>query len=816
MPTVLTKIYENSNLTVKARIDKSKVASIEEVTFRFQKDGEQFEEKTIPMRQGRQEGDHAVVSHVVKAPPVDDDKSSYFLDYHYFYKVKNLDASTEVLQNFPASRIQVFPRTGQLKVTDKEDKAFPRYEFMVEQGGERSEVWKTVAGDTPNAKGETIPAGSCEFNLGLFPTFRIVPSPPYQIAEEVVGAGRKREIKGSVGFRALFVMPGKGNIRQYVNYDVENQGQTGLGDTVTIEVGVHPDDLPFLKAGDSGDSNVVQFRVTYGPDAEEPVAKSERDDADHPTKVVKVNDADETATIEEKEPNKKYEGKVKLTNGAGKFVVKLGKAGGDTCRIEISGSDKFLTETLAPDATLTFENWRRVHYEMLLPDIMTARATPVLEQVRRRLDGAGRQLFIEFHESAVRTFTAVKQADLGTLAPQRFLGGKAQTGGIVYILSGRNWRRLPDGQDWSEEHPGKTLRVIICDAILSFRTDTADEQKGTSDITGTLKEATGSINVEEQLGGLFMPFSGFDGGDGLSELEWTADISKDDEPCKYTAELEIVEARKPVDSAAMGSEMSVLAVSDSFNVAGADVRFARLPNEGTEEGTEPEENEEQRPFNPELSEEGVEAIQGLVDGLFASIEALVRVKAKVKVRISAPADTGHEEDACFAAVKDKLQELFDASEKKEFVFHPGLDEKPEPRTGTSSMQDVTIGPECTVTEWRFQLPVETPQGDPGPGSFVGKEKTRDQCPVKVAFSAQAHELSEGEVAGNLLAWICDKPTGPRQFLRLVLRGFQAVEDTACRDHGHGAEGFPGDCLAEAASLCEECVKHARSRNLTRI
>src|SRR5437762_2483320 len=59
MSTGITKIYENSNLTVEARIDKREVASIEEITFKFLTDGEQFEEQTILMSHAKTVGNHA-------------------------------------------------------------------------------------------------------------------------------------------------------------------------------------------------------------------------------------------------------------------------------------------------------------------------------------------------------------------------------------------------------------------------------------------------------------------------------------------------------------------------------------------------------------------------------------------------------------------------------------------------------------------------------------------------------------------------------------------------------------------------------------
>ena len=53
--------------------------------------------------------------------------------------------------------------------------------------------------------------------------------------EEVEEEGRKREIKGGVGFRAMFIAPDAGPVKQYVNFDSESAGQTGIGNAVTVE-----------------------------------------------------------------------------------------------------------------------------------------------------------------------------------------------------------------------------------------------------------------------------------------------------------------------------------------------------------------------------------------------------------------------------------------------------------------------------------------------------------------------------------------------------------------------------------------------------
>ena len=1042
--TSVTRIYENQSLTVTARIDKSDVESIEEVTFKFLKDGTQFEEKAIPIKSAstsatesasggddkggaastaegssdaveksddsgdsksgdtasstseqsggdesktdsvEETAEHAVVSHTVKAPAVDDDKGFYFLDYHYFYKVKSTDGKSETLQNFPASRIQVFPRFAQLKVNDKDGKAFKDFRFYIEQDGKRGEVNKTFAGDTVNAKGKTIPAGSSEFNLGLFPGFRVVPCPPFRVTEEVVTTGRKREVKGMVGFRAKFVAPvRRPRILQYVDYAVENNGQGGLGHEVLVEVGPHPEDVDSLN---SIAKPTVHFRVTYGPPADEAVAKSVRDDKDHPTKVSKPSASDKSVTVEEKEAKKKYQGKVELVEGAGKFLVGLGKAGGDTCMVEISGAADFLTDaSIYPDETIVFENWRRVHYELMVPDLLKDRLDESFlgfgGDAQKRLDKLGRDLFIEFLHDGTQVFNTVMNADYGTLFPRSFLEMPDEEKDVAYVLSGRNWRKPPNGQAWAERHPGKSLYISFCDRLYKWRQDTDDEKAGTKDFSGTLTEAVGSINVEEKFEGRFMPFSGHDSGDGLSGIHWTADISKDDAVCKrkpalklrevrYAAaistgltialspaaaipehakqivfkrlpypKLELADKTAPADKddgkltikdPVLGKELVLefdvpqpkeesgeAKQEENENVesgtSNSSAGFILVPNEdATENAAEGEENaakesfsdwgeipdvaEGERPgpadaiavvtadheakidaffqklfkdgkaqlaakeesnkfsleilggngadhrgarvaqvsrairesysrtfshdqhdFKSTLSNAETTPIQEFVKGLLEDQAALAAVNAGVAVEVSCPQDAKHEVDACLKAVVDKLKELFDAN-AKEFAVHPGLDPANgfASREGDLTLAEITNVPKSSTKLWSFSLPNALQDGTPGPGSFVGTEKTAERCPVKFELSFQPHVESPGEADGRLLAWVCGQNDAPKVLAALVLRSFLGTEDKAGLEHGHGKDGAPGDCLFEGDDLCEKCLAFGRSRNLTSI
>ncbi len=566
------RIYEDSSLVATAHIPAKGADRFQEVTFKFLRDGEPFEEKTVAVASADsgspagpasdEASDDAAAKTVqcdVNAPLVDDQRDSYLLEYHVFYKVQQPNGNARTQQKLANQKFEVLPRTARLDVTwDADDKPFSNFAFKVQQDGcDETQVRSTFAKEGKNAQGETIPAGTAEFNLELVPGFRIVPDGPYEITEHVQTTGRKRAIKGDVKARARFVSPEKGSVQQWVNYDVEDLGQTGLGHEVTIEVALEADGTV-----STSDLSEVHFRVTYGPEpgAAGGIEKSKRDDPDHPTTVFPVGDAAKT-TIEEKEPNKKYEGKVEVDNGVAYFKVALGLAGGDTCKVEISGTRKFLSdEGGAPDETLEFENWRRLYYELLVPDILAERAGPKIEEAAKELETNGPKLFIGFVRGATQVFDTIEGADHGTLAPRRFLGLEEDPEEPAYILSGRNWRELPKGVSWKDEHPGKTLHIAVCDAILKWRQDTDDEQAGTHDFSGTVKEVTGTIDVEERFGGRFMPFSGHDAGDGITDVKWSADITKDDPVCKFTPEL-VIEEERPEEP--VGTVLTVTLEPDS-------------------------------------------------------------------------------------------------------------------------------------------------------------------------------------------------------------------------------------------------------------
>lgn len=812
----MEKIYEGSSVVVKAVMSKEHAKKLKSLTFKFFQDGEpaqadamsegsEFEKQFTAADAGNGLPEDAVegsdvIVHRVNAPKVPGDKDTYVLNYHIFYEVEASDGKIVKNQDLSVKSFQVFPRTAVVKAAwDKDGKPFTDFKFKLMQGGVQvGDIRGTLPFETANAKGEKVPAGSTEVNLGLVPGFSIVQVSPWEIVSHVKDDKDRRNyaVKGDLKFRAAFLNPPAGRVKQYVNCEPVDQGRQGEGHEVIVEVGAAPGGPEAM-----GGKREVHFRATFGPEAGGPLAKSKRDDKDHPTKVDKADQADK-ATIEEKKANEQYQGRIELVNGTGRIKLCLGRAGGDTCKLEIAGSEKFLTDkTVDPDQVLEFENWRKVHYELMVPDSLYAEALdPDTLELRRdaqqRLEALGRQVFVEFEHDGTGLFDAVGSADHGALGPKRFFG---LPGGDrpAYILSGRNWRQVPRGQAWAAENPAKTLYISLCDLMLKWKKDTQDEGAGPKDFSGTLKEKTGVVDAQERFQGLFMPFSGYDGGAGITDVTWAADIGESDAVCQVRPELALEDVR--YEFAEEGELTVAITCGPAFGL-GIEVAFAK--------GADGK-------FAGKLSAADTERIQAYAAEVLGNRDSLGKTGGKVKAGIDCPKVGGKGEDDCLKAVKDAFKQAFDKG-RKDTACHPGIGPDGKPRTGTCRLIDVTDMEKSSSKEWHFLLPDSMPDGSIGPGAFVGPEKSREKCPVKFAFSFQPHEASPGESEGKLLAWACSSEGADVHLLRLVLRSFDSKGDKARIAHGHGDEGAPGDCYANADKLCDKCLDYGRAAALAAI
>ncbi len=133
-----------------------------------------------------------------------------------------------------------------------------------------------------------------------------------------------------------------------------------------------------------------------------------------------------------------------------------------------------------------------------------------------------------------------------------------------------------------------------------------------------------------------------------------------------------------------------------------------------------------------------------------------------------------------------------------------------------SQGDTTYAAKGTSQGRHDERPKGTEEGLPGPGSFIGAENTKGHCPVKLEFAFQSHESSPGEQEGKPLAWEVGAPDASGPLLRLLLGAARGGANEQRLDHGHGAEGAPGDCLLEEDELCDACVAHTRSTMLVNL
>jgi hypothetical protein len=577
-------ILEGSVLKVRAKVSKGE-AKASDFKFKFLKDGTEFkqetgrapaarpEKETADKRELNQEG---WIEATCALPKVDDDKEKYFFTYTVAH-------GTETKTDFPT--FTVWPKSGTLKVKNAKDpsKGLPRFEFKLMQGGKQQGDVRTIAKDD----------GGYDFDLAAGNGFTIDPVPPYKVPEGgwEIQAGRNRVCKGDFDFKAEFLAPLKGEVRQYVNLPSDAAGaaagQNGIGNVVRIKVGVEGDtDKPAeKKLGKAG--LVVHVRVTYGPaSGGAGAAKSQRVDAADKTEI--KNEL-ELSGVAGPDASQVYKGKLTLkADGTGEMKVYLGQAGGDTCKVEIAGSERFLTEPAVPaDSALTFINWRRLHYELLAADFYEARELEAWDDpatktnhkdypaaARAKLKEVGDSCFIEYVFEAFHSFTAANApAGAGSMS-KRFLGLGASED-PAYVLTDYTMRQMPTGAAWARTKAGISNYVKLCDANYYWEDTSVRKYYLSNPLLTAAKHAIPMANYN----GYFIPNSGYGAGTGAFSVKiaqngapgfkWMAMV--DLEACKTMVDP-ILPVR--IDNVA-GQERKVIKVKETNQNAETEVEFVQ-------------------------------------------------------------------------------------------------------------------------------------------------------------------------------------------------------------------------------------------------
>lgn len=721
-------IHEGSKLKVRARICDGK-ATTTNVTFVFMKDKTEFE--TVPAQLPSTEalGDQGWVEAEVTLPDVDADKQNYELTY----RVELADRKITDLPSYT-----VWPAHGKIvvKPATAEHKDMKGFRFRVKQNEAEQGPNKKVVNDD----------GSYEFDLIPGYAFTIEALPPYEITEWVKKDGHEVECKATMKFEADFFGPQAGAVKQYVNLApadaaAPDVGRDGKGTVVSIKLGVKgdPDRAEEDRYGKEG--LVVHLRVTFGPKVGNGgIEKSTRND---PANKTEVKQELQVTEIAGPDADQVYKGKLELkADGTAEMKVYLGLAGGDTCKVEIAGTDKFLNDaTIAADATLTFTNWRKSYYELLAADFYANRelADVAVAGVNHKdyppaaltkLKALGDSCYIEYAWAATHLFTP-GDAPNGTILSKRFLQIDA-TNDNAYMLTDFTMRSMPTGAAWARANPGLTNYIKLCDANYYWERSGASFPHNRQRFRQDATAVSTNINVVAS-GGYFIPVSGLGPGGGgtgatsvftptgATGIKWKAKLTPDN----YKTVIDPIAEDRPAGVGGAATQTLTLTESNQ-NPAVCTVTFTK-PAVGH--------------ISTTVSATDRTAIEAWVQALFtpASLRAH---NNKISVKVTGEGGNARR-DARVTAVKQIVQAKLDALKNTHSIkVHPGLDDAGNPREGVLGMNAIDM-----TTSTRATMVVKLPNTNPDdPGSFVGAESAT-KCPVSLDTYVELHSEALGLCEG---------------------------------------------------------------------
>lgn len=677
-------VFEESTIKPRAWIARG-VNRAGNATFVFFKDNREV------ARKAAQISATAVATVDYACPKVDDDKENYALRFEVetpFGKLKDNPEYT------------VWPKKISLHAVEDADRANMKgCQFVLKQLG---------AADNP---AKTLADGKIEVDLKTPSAFTVAAVPPFEIKSWETGTGRNRKVKVLRHFTAAFLLPNKSrqSVKQWVNLVTALDGQDELGEIVKFEVSVKEDHGKPQEdwIGRANDKIFIEINFSRASKRNDP--KPELTDA----QAITPSDSDKT-----------YKGHVLLgADGKATFKVNFGLAGGDHAIVKIGSTDA------AADDTITFDNWRRLYYELIYPDFMAGG----LSDTKAAKDNSDKKDLPAALKTKVKERLNPAFVDYVLWDSQGFAKASAIADTVVtkeYLESaaGRDERLiLGPGISTAATDPvaftcadPRSLHMSLCD--LAFYSD------GTLDThEPVLRATTGAVTPAADKYYFKKSF-----GSGVDALKlvgcnWTAVVTAADAQGKTSLVIDNEAAPDPT-----GAPNGVVRLLETApGASSVDLPFKK-PMVGH--------------ISTEVSADAVAALDGFLNACLAN-RAGLRGNGNV-IRIHIVAEVGDGSDAKstlrrttrFNNVKRVLRERLDAL-KASVAVHPGLNDDESPRSGI--VQAAWIGFE---TYRRIKVTLPAGAGDQ-PGDFVGALSTT-KCPVKVKFKIMQHFGINGCAGGG--------------------------------------------------------------------
>ena len=267
-------------------------------------------------------------------PTAVDDANDF---YEVSYKVKITPAGQSATTLDGEDTIKVWPKTIKVKLTSDNGEDHKNAKFRIMRDATK------LAEPSTNDKGEW------EGNI-TYGSWTVEVAAPWEKKADTKATGRSREFKvAKQPAEAKFISPDPDNpaekIKQFVNLDTPSTGwakATPYGNQVVFKVGTKND------LGTAG--TIINIKCEFGRESAR----------DTPKPALLADGLSEAPT--EENSGKTWKGKIALgSDKTATFKVELGYAGGDTVKVKIG------TTAACEDATLEFENWRRLWYENWMP-----------------------------------------------------------------------------------------------------------------------------------------------------------------------------------------------------------------------------------------------------------------------------------------------------------------------------------------------------------------------------------------------------------------------------------------------------------------
>ncbi|HNY31307.1 MAG TPA: peptidoglycan-binding domain-containing protein [Fibrobacteria bacterium] len=526
-------------------------------------------------------------------------------------------------------------------------------------------------------------------------------------------------------------------IRQWVNLTTKDDGRDGKGskiklrirsrDAIRDEANAKPlPDQVFLKVVFSGDGGHIR--------------RSPRSSADNVFQLVGTANlvglaAPAPATLTrdpaggwQPAPTAPWEYTATINTAAAKMVeieLDVGLCGGDTCEVQVGATNAY------DAARVRFVNWRKLFYEVLLPDCMQASmntTNPALwdfgAPVKNALDQQMSMGFVQFDVLASHHFPQAN-AGANTWVPAAFVG---EVGGDRYIYAS-GWPR-PTGVAFDPAPDARTNQVSLCHRSFSSTRPTDPVTNAVVNdpvvqvaVARQTDYAVNALPVAPDKRRHCFETATWDNSPSVDVggLEWTAQV---------TAAANQVMPTLVIDAApdpALGVDAyRIEVIGPTGNVAQA-FPFTFASGSSVPTGG---------------------AVTACVDSV---VHCLGRVfcysmATRTRIRIRHPAADPHGA-ARQTARRTASTNEFD-NRKANVAYHPGLDPNGVPRHG--ALQAAWFS-HPTSRQLRLVLPVRASPNDPfQPGDFAGA-LSATHCPVRwSARVARTYEILGSSGGGSVI------------------------------------------------------------------